>query len=165
MSVAIPAGGVDVLVNETAVLGAQDLETGAFMLAPRAGAAGQDPEVTVIALAGDIGIVRDCDLFQVSERALHQVFTFADDHDLWIPALVHSHRAGAFLSLADQRYGLRVDGFISAVIPTYASPPSGLARWGWWQFEAGRWRDAVPGLATDGTVEVVRFDEAGIRVA
>jgi hypothetical protein len=165
MSIEIPAVGVTALADEIAAFGAQDLETGAFLLAPRASPSGRDPRVTVIALAGDAGIVRQRDLFQVSERALAQIFAFAGDRGLWIPALLHSHQGSAFLSPADQRHGLRADGFISAVIPAYSCPPRDLARWGWWQFEAGRWRDAAPGSVTGETAEVIRFDEAGIRGA
>ena len=52
---------------------------------------------------------------------------------------------------------------LSAVIPTYAFPTRSLARWGWWQFASGAWRDTEPGRVTAGTVEVVRFDEADVR--
>jgi hypothetical protein len=165
VSIVIPAAGVAALVDETVAFGAHDLETGGFVLASRAGTDDEDPTVTVIALAGDAGIVRHRDQFQISERALDRVFRFADDNDLWIPALLHSHRVSAFLSVTDQRYGLSIEGFTSAVIPAYSSPPRDPACWGWWQFESGRWRDATPGHVTDGTAEVVRFDEAGIRGA
>jgi hypothetical protein len=118
--------------------------------------------VSAVAFAGDIGIVRYRDVFQISERALDRIFTFADDHDLWIPAQFHSHKADAFLSFTDERHGLCVEEFTSIVIPTYAAPPDDIARWGWWRFTAGRWRDAEPGHVTGGTVQLVRFDEAGV---
>jgi hypothetical protein len=165
VSIVIPADAVTAVIGETAAFGARDLETGGFVLVPRVTSPGGDPPAAAIALAGDAGIVRHRDLFQISERALDRVFTFADDHDLWIPAQFHSHRVGAFLSVTDKRHGLRVDGFISVVVPAYASPPRDLTRWGWWQFESGRWRDAESGHVTGGTVEVVRFDEAGVHGA
>ena len=163
MRILIPASGVTAVVDETAAFGVRDLETGGFLLVPRSSSADGGSPVAVIALAGDTGIVRDRGLFQISERALDRIFAFADDHDLWIPAQFHSHQVDAFLSRTDQRHGLCVEEFISAVIPTYASPPRDLARWGWWQFASGAWRDTEPGRVTDGTVEVVRFDEAGVR--
>ena len=165
MTILIPAPGVTALIREATVFGARDLETGGFLLAQRADPSGAHTTVTAVALAGDAGVVRDRDLFQISERALDRIFTFADDQGLWIPALLHSHRASAFLSATDQRYGLGADGFVSAVIPEYSSPPRNLARWGWWRFESGRWRGAAPGRTAAGTVEVLRFDEGGIHVA
>jgi hypothetical protein len=165
MSILIPAAGVTALIAEVTTFGARGLETGGFLLAPHPAAAGANPAVAAVALAGDTGISRARDMFQVSERALDRIFTFADDRGLWIPALLHSHQAGALLSVTDQRHGLRVDGFISAVIPQYASPPRDLARWRWWRFESGRWRGATPGRTAGKTVEILRFDEGGIRDA
>lgn len=163
MSILIPAPGVTAVVDETAAFGGRDLETGGFVLVPRASSTDGGSPATVIALAGDAGIVRARSLFQISERALDRIFAFADHHDLWIPAQFHSHQVNAFLSRTDQRHGLCVEEFISTVIPAYASPPRDLARWGWWQFASGAWRDTEPGRVTDGTVEVVRFDEAGVH--
>jgi hypothetical protein len=165
VSILIPAAGVAALIGEAIAFGARGLETGGFLLASRADPDGGYPAVTAVALAGDAGITRHRDVFQVSERALDRVFTFADDRGLWIPALLHSHRTGAFLSAADQRYGLNVDGFVSAVIPRYASPPGDPASWGWWRFESGQWRDAPPGRTAGEAAEVLRFDEAGVRGA
>lgn len=165
MSILIPAAGVSALIDETMAFGARCLETGGFVLAPRADPADGNTAVTVIALAGDAGIARHRDMFQVSERALDRIFTFADDHGLWIPALLHSHRVSAFLSVTDQRHGLGVDGFVSAVIPQYSSPPTDPERWGWWRHESGRWRDADSPRVVGETIEVVRFDEGGVRGA
>jgi hypothetical protein len=165
MSILIPAAGVTALISEAMTFGARGLETGGFLLAPRTARAGLDPAITAVALAGDAGIARDRDLFQVSGHALDRIFNFADDHGLWIPAMLHSHRVGAFLSATDQRHGLGVDGFISVVIPWYSSPPQDLTRWGWWRFESGRWRHAAWGRATPGEAEILRFDEGGIRGA
>jgi hypothetical protein len=163
MSILIPASGVTAIVGETTAFGVRDLETGGFLLVPRATSADEGSPVAVIALARDAGIVRDRGLFQISERALDRIFAFADHRDLWMPAQFHSHKVGAFLSRADRRHGLCVEEFISAVIPAYASPPRDLARWGWWQFASGAWRHTDPGRVTDGTVEVVWFDEGGVR--
>jgi hypothetical protein len=90
---------------------------------------------------------------------------FADDHDLWIPAQFHSHELGPFLSLEDKEHGLRLDGFISIVVPNYAGPPSDIRLWGWWRFDSDQWSAAAAAATTDGPTEVLRFDEAGTRGA
>jgi hypothetical protein len=157
----IPDVGVAAIVEETAAFGVRDLETGGFLLVPRESSA-EAAVVSIVAFAGDVGIVRYRDVFQISERALDRIFTFADDHDLRIPAQFHSHEVAAFLSFTDEQHGLRVEEFTSIVIPTYAAPPEEPARWGWWCFVAGRWRDAEPGQVIGGSVQLVRFDEAGV---
>ena len=165
MSVLIPAAAAAALAAEAAAFGARGLETGGFLLTSRAAPDDGYPSVTAIALAGDAGIDRHRDMFQVSERALARLFTFADGHGLWIPAMLHSHRDAAFLSATDERHGLRADGFVSVVIPRYASPPGDPASWGWWRFESGRWLDAPPGRTAGEAAAVLRFDEGGVRGA
>jgi hypothetical protein len=153
----VPSSAVRRITEEICAYGQRCLETGGFLMAPRGG-----ETITVVALAGARGVVRRRHLFQISERALDRLFIFADDHDLYIPAQFHSHELDAFLSWTDAEHGLRVDGFTSAVIPTYADPPADMRRWGWWSFTAGDW---APGLVpTDGAglASVVRFDEDGV---
>src|SRR5437660_1251066 len=111
---AVPAGAVETITTEIRVYGQQLLETGGFMMLPRGCGT-----VTTVAFAGITGIVRRQHLFQISARALDRLFTFADDHDLYIPVQFHSHERGAYLSWIDAQHGLRVDGFTSVVIPTY----------------------------------------------
>lgn len=156
--ISLPAMAVDATADEVGTYGKRDVETGGFLLASP-----DKPEISVVAFAGDVGIVRRRYLFQISERALDRIFTFADDRGLWIPGQFHSHGMGAFLSPTDREHGLRVDGFVSAVIPTYAEPPRDVARWGWWRFADGEWVDVDIGRAGIGAVELVRFDEDGIR--
>jgi hypothetical protein len=86
---------VNALISDATTFGARGLETGGFLLAPRTDPVGPNPAVTAVAVAGGAGIERDRDRFQVSERALDRIFTFADDRGLWIPAMLHSHRSGA----------------------------------------------------------------------
>jgi hypothetical protein len=159
VSVTIPDAGVAAIVKETALFGGRDLESGGFLLVPRESSAAA---VSTVAFAADVGVVRYRDVFQISERALDRIFTFADDHDLWIPAQFHSHEFDTFLSYTDKQHGLCVEEFISIVIPTFAAPPEDAGRWGWWRFTADRWRVAEPGGVTAGTVQLVRFDEAGV---
>jgi hypothetical protein len=161
VSVTIPDAGVAAIVEETAAFGVRELETGGFLLVPRERSVEAAAVVSTVAFAGDVGIVRHRDVFQISERALDRIFTFADDRGLWIPAQFHSHEVGAFLSFTDKRHGLCVEEFTSIVIPTFAAPPEDTGRWGWWRFMTGRWREAEPGPVIRGTVQLVRFDEAG----
>jgi hypothetical protein len=153
-----PSTTGQVIADEVRKLGRHDFETGGFLLAPRGHEA-----VTVAAFAGEVGIVRERLLFQVSALALDQLFSFADQNSCWIPAQFHSHVAGAFLSHTDQQLGLRVNGFTSAVIPRFAEPPAEMAAWGWWRFSCEEWAACQsPQMGGDG-VRVVIFDEEGVR--
>jgi hypothetical protein len=154
----VPATAGPVIAEEVRRFGQRDVETGGFFLAPQ----GQGL-VTVVAFAGQAGITRQGLLFQVSALALDQLFGFADQRSCWVPAQFHSHAAGAFLSFTDQQHGLRVSGFTSAVIPRFADPPAGMAAWGWWRFSAQDWTPCQPPQMQGHEVEVVVFDEEGVR--
>jgi len=125
--------------------GLRDVETGGFLLAR------DDSDViSTVAFVGTLGITRRRDQFRISERAVDRLFAFVDDSGHWIPSQFHSHR-------------LSVEGFSSTVVPQYASPPPRAEEWGWWRFEAGQWRRIAPPEGSDSDVEVVRFDEGGVR--
>jgi hypothetical protein len=151
--------GVHVLAEETRAYGARDLETGGFLLAPT----GSD-YVSGVALAGTSGIVHEPFLFQISERALDRLFTFADDQQLWIPIQFHSHRFGAHMSRTDAEHGLRVEGFVNTIIPGFAEPSEDVSQWSWWQFRDGAWQ-AYPPIVVNGSApaQVILFDEDGVR--
>ena len=53
--------------------------------------------------------------------------------------------------------------FISAVVPEYRDPPCDPADWGWWSFETDRWVRVGPAAITKGDVDIVVFDEDGVR--
>ncbi len=150
---------VAALTDEVRRYGVEGLETGGFLMASV-----NSEVVGAVALAGLSGIVRRPDLFQISERALDRLFTFADDGGLWIPIQFHSHRFGAHLSRTDALHGLRVEGFISTIVPSFANPPSDVAEWGWWEFRDGSWETYPPApiqvCKLDAAVE---FDEDGVR--
>jgi hypothetical protein len=157
--VRIRAAAAARIIEEVTAFGRRSLETGGFLLAPRGSAA-----LSVVAFAGKAGIVRCRDLFQISERALSRLFEFADDHDLYAPVQFHSHRRGPFLSRTDKEHGLRAEGFISAVVPTYAGPPRSVTAWGWWSFQEGNWVAVRPPALLAGEITAVEFDEDGLRV-
>jgi hypothetical protein len=155
---ALPATAGHVIAEEVRRFGQRGVETGGFLLAPRG-----HGTVTVLAFAGEAGIIRERLLFQVSALALDQLFGYADQRSCWVPAQFHSHAAGASLSFTDQQLGLRVNGFTSAVIPRFADPPDGVAAWGWWRYSSEDWNPCqLPRIRGD-VVEVVTFDEEGVR--
>lgn len=156
--IAVPATAVNMIATEVRGYGHRRLETGGFLMLPRGTAI-----VSTVAFAGAAGIVRRHNLFQISERALDRLFTFADDHDLHIPVQFHSHEQGAFLSRTDAEHGLRVEGFTSVVVPMYSAPPVEMSRWGWWCFTIGAWVAAVIPPIGPGPVTAVRFDEDGVH--
>jgi hypothetical protein len=157
--VRIRAAAAERIAEEVTAFGRWSLETGGFLLAPR----GNDT-LSIVAFAGQAGIVRSRDLFQISERALGRLFEFADGHDLYAPAQFHSHRRGPSLSPTDKDHGLRAEGFTSAVVPRYAGPPRPVIAWGWWSFQAGHWSAVRPPSLVPGEITVVEFDEDGARV-
>jgi hypothetical protein len=154
----LPRAAVAAITRDVRGYGQRELETGGFLLSPR-----DTDVVSMVALAGDQGIARWRDKFQISERALDRLFSFADDRDLWAPIQFHSHEAGAFLSPIDANHGLRVEGFTSVVIPAYRDPPTDIHRWGWWRLTQGRWARTNGARIGDGAVELVRFDEEGVH--
>jgi hypothetical protein len=154
----IPSAAATAMAAETAALGRLRVETGGFLLTPA-----DDPTVTVVAFTGTTGITRHRNMLQISTRALACLFDYADDNDLRAPAQFHSHETTAFLSRTDATHGLRVDGFTSIVIPTFAHPPADPTTWGWWIFRDSAWRTTTPALASSGEIHLIRFDEDGIN--
>jgi hypothetical protein len=152
-------GVVDAVVDETRTYGDRNLETGGFLTA-----ATNSDDITGAAVAGTRGIVRRADLFQISERALARLFSYADDKGLWMPVQFHSHRFGPGMSLTDALHGLRVEGFISTILPRFADPPKDVSQWGWWQFTDGEWF-SFPAISIDRQKlgPVIVFDEDGVR--
>jgi len=158
-TLAIPSGAVDVLARETRSYGVRLLETGGFLFTET-----DHTTQRGVALAGTRGIVRRRRLFQISARALDRLFTFADDRGLWIPVQFHSHEMSAVMSETDDAHGLRAEGFVSAIIPSFAAPPADVSRWGWWQFQHGGWHQRAPITVHPAAVDlVVTFDEDGVR--
>lgn len=156
--ITLGADAGSVITTEIRKHGEVGVETGGFLLA----AAGSDA-ASIVAFAGASGITRDALFFQISELALDRLFTFADRRRCWVPAQFHSHAGAAFLSLTDQLQGLRVAGFVSAVVPRFADPPAEPASWGWWQFGGDAWVDILPPSAHRDPIEIVTFDEDGVR--
>lgn len=153
---ALPRSAAATVVAEVARFGTVRVETGGFLLAPR-----DSDAVTIVALAGTVGIVRRRDLFQISDLALDRVFSYADEHDLWIPAQFHSHGMAAFMSECDVEHGLSVAGFVTTIVPYFAAPPADPAGWGWWRYQ-GEWTPISPPRTTTAHVTVICFDEDNV---
>lgn len=150
----VPIGAAAVVVAEVAGFGSVNKETGGFLLAENG-----RTEISLVAVAGETGVLRARDLFQITSTALDRLFRFAEEHDVWIPVQFHSHRRHAFLSNADARHGFCVEGFVSAVVPTYDQPPKAASDWGWWCFHDAAWQTMEAPAASTVGVAVLRFDE------
>lgn len=155
-SLSITSETVAALTSEVAAWGCRGVETGGFLLG------GDDRAISCIALSGGPGIRRDRNHFRISGRAVAALFIYADEHDYAIHAQFHSHRGSAFLSDTDLAHGFDVDGFVTAVLPTYASPPLDLRAWGWWAYR-GNWLPTRSPVVVAGDTRVLRFDEEGVR--
>ncbi|MHB1242690.1 MAG: hypothetical protein ACYC1P_04725 [Gaiellaceae bacterium] len=155
----LPEAATTAIVADVTRHGEEHVETGGFLLAPR-----DADTISIVALAGTVGIVRRRDLLQVSERALDRLFAHADEHDLWLPAQFHSHGLEAFMSTTDINHGLSVEGFISMIVPHYEAPPINPSAWGWWRYQDA-WTSIAPPKASLGAVFVIKFDEDGVRGA
>lgn len=138
--------------------GKQDKEAGGFLLG-----SGDGSSAHVLALAEGVGIERSRGVFRVSGKALEQLFAWAEVENCRVWAQVHSHPRGSFLSDTDERYGFRVEGFISAVIPDYATPPRTPDAWGWWTFAEGIWQSVGAPSVTRAETRIVVFDEEGVK--
>ncbi len=147
------------LCDDVGRYGQNGVETGGFLLTKP----GSDM-THVVALAGAVGIIRQYGLFVITRPAFDAVFTWAEENDLRVRALVHSHAKEAFLSPTDRRGGLLVNGFASAVIPNFADPPRDPAAWRWWVY-ASDWIPASPPLTEDTATkaDIVIFDGDGVR--
>jgi hypothetical protein len=155
----LPEPATAAIIADVTRFGAESLETGGFLLAPR-----DEKTIATVALAGTAGIVRRRRMFQVSEIALDRLFAHADRHELWIPAQFHSHGGAAFMSPTDVDHGLSVEGFVTTIVPDFASPPANPSQWGWWRYDDAWTPIASPRLAA-GAVSVISFDEDGVRGA
>jgi proteasome lid subunit RPN8/RPN11 len=133
-------------------------ETGGFLLTLRG-----TNNVDVVALAGSLGITRAFAQFRISGAAIDTLSEWAEERNHRIVGQYHSHCQDAFLSEIDRRSGFCVEGFVSAVVPDFEAPTSDPARWGWWRYTAGEWRQLVGPPTTTAQVEVITFDEGGIR--
>lgn len=154
----IRAEAVEVLLGDVTLYGVETRETGAFLLSRE-----QEPgQLTLVALPTEAGARRSANLFEVPAPALAILFEWAAEEELVIRAQVHSHKRGAFLSWTDREHGFSVEGFITCVIPSYASPPKDPADWGWWEFRNGDWQRRETPTVVVGLAKQIDFDEGGI---
>jgi proteasome lid subunit RPN8/RPN11 len=155
----LPVSSVAPLTSHVRGHGTAGVETGAILLAPIG-----TETITTIALAGTNGVVRRQDLFVMNMRVIDAIFSYAEQLGLQARVHLHSHRGGAFLSDTDRAGGIRVPGFIAAVLPTYRNPPSDPKRWGWWSFSGTDWNSRSPAeLVRDLPTTIITADAEGIR--
>jgi hypothetical protein len=138
----LPDDAIGQLIEHVSSYGRSEVETGALLMC--------DPyssDVRAVALTGDLGVTRRYGLFVLSMRVIDSAFSYAEDHGLQVRAQIHSHAGDAFLSPADKRGNLNMEGFIAAVIPDFRNPPHDPTSWGWWTFGARAWRQSEPARA------------------
>ncbi len=160
MGLQMPSEAGHRIAAEVSEYGASELETGFFLLARN-----DDPDaVDVLALCGTAGVSRHALQFTITGRAMAVLFEWAEASGLRVVAQVHSHLFHARMSPTDERFGLTVTGFRSAIVPNAAHASGRPSDWGWWQFGRGRWdRSLAPTAVDDLRSRVVQFDEAGVR--
>jgi len=154
----MPMGAATLLSAEIRRYGQAGVETGGLLLAKTGSTL-----VSAVAVAGTVGIIRGYGLFAITRPAFDAIFTWAEDNELQVRAMVHSHANEAFLSRTDREGGLRVTGFLSAVVPNFADPPLEPAAWRWWTY-ASSWTPA-PAARIDPTARCahnVVFDGDGV---
>lgn len=154
----LPATAVDTILGDVVRYAGQGIETGAFLMSR-----GTDRTTNVVALLGEAGIERRPDQLIISGLALALLFDWAEAAGIRVLAQVHSHGSLARMSTTDERFGLTVEGFTSAIVPNAKRPPADPSRWGWWRFRDGRWHAAKAPGPTIVATETVVFDEAGVR--
>ncbi len=147
-----------VVAEEVRRYGRVGVETGGLVLAGYG-----TSSVSIAAFAGTTGITRSRLQLQISDLALDRLFGFAEQQRCWIPAQFHSHAERAFLSETDRDHGLRVQWFVSAVIPDFAAPPTRVTAWKWWRFGTEDWLAVSSPPIDHGDLRLVIFDEDGVR--
>ena len=160
----LPAAAMQASLAEMAPDGVRGCEGVALWLGRRSGATA---EIThVVALRGP-GILKLPDHLSISPELLNEVTDVAIELDCYIVGQIHSHPdAWVDLSIPDQRYGIRTEGYLSVVAPFFAQrPDTTLADCGVHLFDGGHWRRLDPselarrvGLG-DGPVPVIAVGE------
>jgi proteasome lid subunit RPN8/RPN11 len=155
----LPADGAQALVDHVRVYGRQGVETGAMLLT-----APGDTLVTTVAIAGTTGVIRKPGLFVLTMPVIEVLFSYAEQQGLQARAQVHSHGGNAFLSRTDREGGIRMPGFIAAVVPTFRTPPPDPRQWGWWAFTDGDWCTNPPGELDEARQAcIITVDADGVR--
>ncbi|MFG1955580.1 hypothetical protein [Micromonospora sp. NPDC048830] len=154
----VPMPAVTRLCADIRRYGRAGVETGGLLLTKPG-----DSTVSLVAVAGTTGIVRKHGLFCITRPAFDAIFTWAEDNELQVRAMVHSHAKEAFLSQTDREGGLRVKGFHSAVVPMFGNPPEDLGRWRWWTFTSDWTPTEAPRCDPAACTDSVVFDGDGVR--
>ncbi len=155
----LPAAVPEAVTLHVKEHGVRGVETGAFLLA----SGGAADDISLVAFAGEEGIIRGPEVFRVSGRAVGRLFGWADENGMRVRALVHSHKRRAFLSRTDLKHGFAVSGFTTTVVPWYADPSPAPSDWAWWRYEAGEWRILNPATVVNREADFLIFDEACVR--
>lgn len=159
MTLTVPSNAIAAVWKHVRDYGAgRRVETGGFLITPRDG-----PDVKVVALTGEKGVLREPYRFAVEGEAIEQLAEWADVNGMLISAQFHSHRGAAFLSPIDKAGGYRIEGFVTAILPDFCDPPQSMDAWGWWQFQGNDWADAASPEVGSGIAATIVFDASGVR--
>jgi hypothetical protein len=159
MNAELTESAVSSMVAHVAEYGITGVESGGFLLAP----AGATVEVVALAGSAQAGIVRRPEQLIISGAAIEVLCEWADDAGLRIVAQFHSHRRGTSLSPIDKVGGMRVQEFVSIVIPRFANPETDASSWGWWHFDSRTWRTRAAFDVVTGRTRTIVFDEGGVH--
>lgn len=154
------AAAILAVVDHVRSYGQLGVETGGFLYMARGSEIAGG-----VALTGIKGIVRRPGLFKISGEAIDELFSWAENADLFVPIQWHSHSIEAFLSCVDRNSGFSVDGFISVVLPFFKDPSADVSKWSWNIFQGGEWSPIEAPTVVDDAAQVVVFDEDGVRGA
>ncbi len=139
----LPAAALHASLAEMAPDGARGCEGVALWLGRRAGTVAQVSHV--VTLRG-VGIVKWPDRLSIAAELLNEVTDVAIDLGCHLIGQIHSHPFDwVELSLADQRMGIRSEGYLSVVAPHFAQrADTRLDDCGVHLFDGGGWRRVVP---------------------
>ncbi len=154
----LPESALSPIQSHVAEFGQLSAESGGFFVG-----ATDSPVITSIMFANGLGIERKHGGFAVSAKAIDVLFGWVENQGARVWAQFHSHPTDAFLSAIDIKYGFSVEGFTSAVIPRFSSPPRDSNQWGWWRYEGKSWqRITGPAIVRNQIVSVYTFGEDGV---
>lgn len=139
----LPASALQASLAEMAPDGARGCEGVALWLGRKAGDVAR--VMHVVALRGS-GIEKWRDHLSISSELLNDVTDVAIDRGCYLIGQIHSHPFDwVELSQADQRLGIRAEGYLSLVAPHFAQrADTRLEDCGAHLFEGGRWRRFDP---------------------
>lgn len=139
----IPRSAIELSMTEMARDGRAGCEGVALWLGSQTGTSVTVARVVV--LRGP-GVFKRPDYLRISAELLNDVADVALECDCYLVGQVHSHPIGfgVDLSVADRRYGISINGYLSVVAPDFAQRlDAPIEEFGFHVFDRGQWRRFV----------------------